>query len=391
MFYGQQIQGPPNPQQPLSYTGGSPNEVVFDRQPNPTDNNPYLIGCRWTIPVSQTFPTGEFWVLVSLVNDLATWKKLEGHAESAETLTGNTGGAITPDSDNNINVVGTGSISVAGDESTNTLTISAEALTLTGNSGGAVSPDSDNNINVVGTGTLVVTGNPSTHTLTISRTGGTGYIGLINKIYITATGGGTYTPTSGMLQCYVECQAGGGGASGNSADCEAASPGGSAGGYCAKMFTASDIGASKTYSVGAGGAAGGSGGSSVSPNAGSAGGDTTFAGVMTASGGGGGTSDFSFSAGGSASGGDINIAGGAGSSVLVADLSDASIQVSGSGGSSQLGQGGAFQQYGANGVNPVYAGIAGTGYGSGASGPIRASQTGIAGQNGIIIITEYLS
>lgn len=44
------------------------------------------------------------------------------------------------------------------------------AESLTGNSGGAVSPTA-NNINVVGTGGITVTGNPGTSTLTISVSG----------------------------------------------------------------------------------------------------------------------------------------------------------------------------------------------------------------------------
>ena len=43
--------------------------------------------------------------------------------------------------------------------------------TLTGNSGGAVGADSNNNINIVGSGSVDVVGNPSTNTLTISVTG----------------------------------------------------------------------------------------------------------------------------------------------------------------------------------------------------------------------------
>jgi hypothetical protein len=44
--------------------------------------------------------------------------------------------------------------------------------TLTGNTGGAVSPDASFNVNVVGDGTSInVVGNPATHTLTISSTG----------------------------------------------------------------------------------------------------------------------------------------------------------------------------------------------------------------------------
>jgi len=47
--------------------------------------------------------------------------------------------------------------------------------TLTGNSGGAVSPDGSYNINVVGSGGVSVVGNPGTHTLTISSSGSSSF------------------------------------------------------------------------------------------------------------------------------------------------------------------------------------------------------------------------
>lgn len=60
-----------------------------------------------------------------------------------------------------------GSISGGGGGGSGTLS------TLTGNSGGAVSP-TGGNINVVGSGNITVTGNPGTSTLTIADSGGTG-------------------------------------------------------------------------------------------------------------------------------------------------------------------------------------------------------------------------
>jgi hypothetical protein len=86
-----------------------------------------------------------------------------------ETLTGNVGGIVGPDGANNVNVVGTGSITVTGNPGTNTLTISEAAgdiATITGDSGGAVGPDGAANINLLGaTGGISVTGNPGTNTL----------------------------------------------------------------------------------------------------------------------------------------------------------------------------------------------------------------------------------
>lgn len=75
-----------------------------------------------------------------------------GGGGTLDTLTGNTGGAINP-SLGNINIIGSGSITVAGDAATHTLTISESGTTAadyTADSGTA-SPEA-NNINIFGDG-----------------------------------------------------------------------------------------------------------------------------------------------------------------------------------------------------------------------------------------------
>lgn len=70
-------------------------------------------------------------------------------------------------------------------------------VSLTGNAGGAVGPTVGGNINVVGSGTITVVGTPLTNTLTISSSGGSGFtwstIGasgplVVNNGYICTTG-----------------------------------------------------------------------------------------------------------------------------------------------------------------------------------------------------------
>lgn len=51
-------------------------------------------------------------------------------APDVETLTGNSGGAVGPDAAFNINLIGSGSVSVAGNPGTNTLTISVSGSGL---------------------------------------------------------------------------------------------------------------------------------------------------------------------------------------------------------------------------------------------------------------------
>jgi hypothetical protein len=107
----------------------------------------------------------------------------------AETLTGNSGGAVGPDGSNNINVVGDGTtIDVVGDAATHTLTISTVGSgvleTLTGNTGGAISPTSGN-INTLGTGSITIAGSGST--LTTELTGLTDHAVLIGAGTATIT------------------------------------------------------------------------------------------------------------------------------------------------------------------------------------------------------------
>lgn len=73
-----------------------------------------------------------------------------GGGSGVQTLTGNTGGAVSPTA-NNINVVGSGVISVAGNPGTSTLTISSSAGSNTTN---FYAYSSGNISNVTGDGTV---------------------------------------------------------------------------------------------------------------------------------------------------------------------------------------------------------------------------------------------
>ncbi len=96
----------------------------------------------------------------------------------------------------------------------------------------------------------------------------------INIQRVTAPGAGTYTPTSGMTYVLIKAQAaggGGGGAATSGAVNFASGSGGGGGEYIEAIFTAAQIGASKSFSVGAKGTGG-----SAGANNGTAGGNTTF-------------------------------------------------------------------------------------------------------------------
>lgn len=151
---------------------------------------------------------------------------------------------------------------------------------------------------------------------TWKRLGGSSSSTTVNKIYLTTPGAGTYVPSAGMFECYVEII----GAGGASATCSTPysgtslqNAGGGGGAYCAKLYTSDQIGSSVAYNIGAGGTA------PLTQGDGTDGGDTTFLG-MTAGGGGGAIfaggpppppprqNEGGF--GGIGTGGDINIKGG---------------------------------------------------------------------------------
>lgn len=105
-----------------------------------------------------------------------------------ETLTGNTGGPVGPDGTNNIDIVGDGVVSVAGNPGTNTLTISVDdtvATTFTTDSG--VATPVANNIDIIG-GTGIVTSAVG-DTIVITASGGaTPIVQLVADDFATASG-----------------------------------------------------------------------------------------------------------------------------------------------------------------------------------------------------------
>lgn len=146
--------------------------------------------------------------------------------------------------------------------------------------------------------------------------------GLLNYVYLTTPGSGTYTPTAGTKRILVEvwgAGGGGGGVDGQTAGTWGKGAPGGGGGYCSKWI-AGGLAASYSYTVGAGGAGGIAG-----ANTGSTGESSTFSGAgvsLTANGGNGGNgttavdvaavNGINGGAGGAATGGDLNVKGGSG-------------------------------------------------------------------------------
>lgn len=191
------------------------------------------------------------------------------------------------------------------------------------------------------------------------------------------TASGTYTPTAGMIYCDVQLQAAGGGGGGVGGSSTGA--GASAGAFCQKVFSASDIGASQTITLGANGVG-------VSGAAGTDAGDSTFGLLLTAGGGKKGSGPGTPGAFTSASGGDVNINGSQGGF----GVSITGLFLGGDGGDSVLGFGGKGNRLTSSFAN----GLAGRGYGGGGAGSVSTSTTSTAGGDGapaICIVTEFIA
>lgn len=214
---------------------------------------------------------------------------------------------------------------------------------------------------------------------------------LIGTQKITASG--TYTPTPGMKTCRVRGVGGGGGSGGSAATAAGTytvTGGGSSGGYSEGWFTAAQIGASISVTIGVAGAAGASG-----PNNGGNGGTTSLGALMVIPGGGGAVavastpnSSPALSVGGTpgaapTGGSLVNMTGISGT--FGVGTTTSGLTTSGVGGSTPLGAGG----FSTTLSTPV----SGTGYGAGGSGAVTpssfAARAGAPGTAGVLIIEEF--
>ena len=427
--------------------------VFMERDPTTNDVN-YPVGKYWANYIKR-----DLWILQSFttINSVTTanWELYSAESSTTSTLTGNSGGAVGVDSDNNINVVGDGTtINIVGNPATNTLTagttgvIASTYFTDSGSavpSGGMLNIDGGTGINTSGasdtvtvnltvpvtvphggtgivTGTTayapICTGTTATGAFQVASTGisNSGYVLTSNgssslpsfqesanqsfetniQVFTYTGSSQTYTPTSGMKYCIIECVGGGGGGGGaltttNSYD--SVGGGGGGGGYARVNASASSIGASQTVNVGAGGAGG------IGGNNGTSGGNTTVGSLITGGGGTGGVyasqingpQVIASSAGGSGTG-TFAVTGGTGIQGITVSAVNGSR--GGSGGESFFGGGGAGGALG-GGIG-TSGGSAGTGYGDGGGGALvyisgaTGSANGGAGSNGVVIITEYI-
>ncbi|WP_175982544.1 hypothetical protein [Caballeronia zhejiangensis] len=216
----------------------------------------------------------------------------------------------------------------------------------------------------------------------------TGFAGrLINVRVFSTPGSFTYTPTTGTAAVLVRVQgagASGGGVAATSASQWASGAGGSAGAYAESYLTSGYSGV--TYVVGAGGAA-----PTAGSNNGNAGGASSF-GTISAPGGAAGPGLVAFSsvfvnppsASSIATGGNlVNAAGAAGSPAIGLATN---MTMSGSGGNSVFGAGGAPRAGNGAGLACNAPGAGGGGANANAS---QSAAAGAAGCNGIVEVFEF--
>lgn len=132
--------------------------------------------------------------------------------------------------------------------------IPPELETLTGDTGGPVGPDSNDNINIIGAGGITVAGDPMTNTLTID---GSGAGNAIKITKFTVDGTFEKDPRSLYITCII-WNGGSGGGSGRQGALESSSGGGGAAGAGATVgcYPSIQFAASEPVIIGQGGAGG---------------------------------------------------------------------------------------------------------------------------------------
>lgn len=253
--------------------------------------------------------------------------------------------------------------------------------------GGTTSTGALQSVASVGTSGQVLTSNGAGALPTFQAAGGGGNTGLINIQVFMASG--TYTPTSGMGNCVIQC-IGGGGAGGGTPSTTAflSGGGGGAGGFSQSYVSAATIGVSQTVTIGAGG-------TGVSNANGNAGGNTSVGSIVIANGGSGGaagttsTGSTSGGAGGVVGTGNVTLPGSPG---LFGVSASSGTTVSGNGGNSYFAGGALGVAPGTlsstAGVSAVANSGAG-GSGSSITGGSAAARAGGNGGSGLVIIYEY--
>ena len=152
---GSPLNYPANAQPPI-------HRISRSRAPTANDYKNVREGDEWLDTSSM-----DWWKLADITGTVATWVLIGGTPGTLQTLTGDSGGAVSPDASHNIDILGTGSIVTTGDPGTNSITIgdSGDVATSYVTDSGTAVPDS-NILNVLGGSNINTAG--ATDTITIN-------------------------------------------------------------------------------------------------------------------------------------------------------------------------------------------------------------------------------
>lgn len=176
---------------PLAYMGVEPISppllITDNRAPTSEDYKNFNVGTMWID--RNTAPSEDIWMLVNKDSNVARWLKISSD-DAIETLTGNVGGPVSGDANQNIDILGSGPYIFTGTPGTNTLTLSDDGTIgaqYDADVGSAI--PAANILNVIG-GTYVATaGGGNTLVIDITTDIATSYV----------TDSGTAVPAANVL------------------------------------------------------------------------------------------------------------------------------------------------------------------------------------------------
>ncbi|MFE3118754.1 glycine-rich domain-containing protein [Streptomyces niveus] len=215
-----------------------------------------------------------------------------------------------------------------------------------------------------------------------------GTMGLREIMYFNTPGADQFRKSDypWLARIRVKVQAAGGGSGGARASANEliSRPGGAGGGYSESLLTVDELGAVESVVVGAGGVGG------VGNDPGTAGGDSSFGGIVTALGGGPGTANMTSGTSLAVTNGISGPVAGMGQFVQGGGAGEGSFRLNGSSGLSGAG-GDSMLGFGGWGRSTTGVGGTSRGYGGGASGAFSVGEAnnGTVGGNGMVIVELY--
>ena len=173
-----------------------PELVIHPRPPTANDFRSFELGTIWIDCTNKPPDNDDIYMLVSVANRVATWVAFGGSPLGSQTITGDSGGPVSPDGADNTNLFsGIVGLSFDGNPGAHTITLNSSSgsplfQSLSDDASTLVYPDATGDIGILGTsGHIISTAGVSALTLDLS--------GTIASQY--TTDAGIATPAAGNL------------------------------------------------------------------------------------------------------------------------------------------------------------------------------------------------